>query len=81
MFVFVVMAVGFAGATLVHGQAPGNSSAATARDALGDLKFRNPGPAVAGGRVAAVAGVPGNPNVIYVGAAGGGVWKSTDGGC
>ena len=49
-------------------------------DSLGDLRFRNLGPAVAGGRVAAVAGVPGNSNVIYVGAAGGGVWKSTDGG-
>src|SRR5258708_6287255 len=49
-------------------------------DSLGDLRFRNLGPAVAGGRVAAVAGVPGNPNVIYVGAAGGGVWKSVDGG-
>jgi photosystem II stability/assembly factor-like uncharacterized protein len=47
---------------------------------LGDLRFRNLGPAVAGGRVAAVAGVPGNPNIIYVGAAGGGVWKTTDGG-
>ncbi len=63
-------------------QAPAASatSSVVARDPLGDLKFRNLGPAVAGGRVAAVAGVPGNPNVIYVGAAGGGVWKSTDGG-
>ncbi len=47
---------------------------------LGDLRFRNLGPAVAGGRVAAVVGAPGNPNIIYVGAAGGGVWKTTDGG-
>src|ERR1700678_2783456 len=44
-------------------------------ESLGDLRFRNLGPAVAGGRVAAVAGVPGNPNIIYVGAAGGGRWK------
>ena len=49
-------------------------------ESLGDLRFRNLGPANAGGRVAAVAGVPGNPNIIYVGAAGGGVWKTTDGG-
>ena len=47
---------------------------------LQNLKFRNLGPAVGGGRVAAVAGVPGDPNVIYVGAAAGGVWKSVDGG-
>ena len=33
-----------------------------------------------GNRASAVAGVPGNPNVYYVGAASGGVWKSTDGG-
>jgi hypothetical protein len=35
-------------------------------ESLGDLRFRNLGPAVAGGRVAAVAGVPGSPNIIYV---------------
>jgi photosystem II stability/assembly factor-like uncharacterized protein len=47
---------------------------------LQNLKFRNLGPAVGGGRVSAVAGVPGDPNVIYVGAAAGGVWKSVDAG-
>jgi photosystem II stability/assembly factor-like uncharacterized protein len=41
--------------------------------------FRFMGPAV-GNRIAAVAGVPGNPDVYYVGAASGGVWKTTDGG-
>lgn len=49
-------------------------------DILAHLEFRDLGPATAGGRVAAVAGVPGNPNVYYVGAGGGGVWKSVDGG-
>ena len=49
-------------------------------DFLDNLKFRNLGPANGGGRVAAVAGIPGDPNTYYVGAAGGGVWKSTDGG-
>src|SRR5690348_18474197 len=51
-----------------------------AGDSLNNLKFRNLGPSVAGGRVAAVAGVPGDRNVYYVGAGGGGVWKTTDGG-
>jgi photosystem II stability/assembly factor-like uncharacterized protein len=51
-----------------------------AADIFANLSFRNLGPAVAGGRVAAVAGVPGEPNVYYVGAAGGGVWKTVDGG-
>src|SRR5579875_961525 len=45
-----------------------------------ELHFRDLGPAQAGGRVAAVVGIPGNPNIYYVGAAGGGVWKTTDGG-
>ncbi|HEX4021537.1 MAG TPA: hypothetical protein VHX63_10360 [Acidobacteriaceae bacterium] len=33
-----------------------------------------------GGRDVAVAGVPGDPRTYYVGAVGGGLWKSTDGG-
>jgi photosystem II stability/assembly factor-like uncharacterized protein len=49
-------------------------------DILENMKFRNLGPAAGGGRVAAVAGVPGNANVYYVGAAAGGVWKTVDGG-
>jgi photosystem II stability/assembly factor-like uncharacterized protein len=44
------------------------------------LQFRDIGPALAGGRVVTVVGVPGNPDIYYMGAAGGGVWKSTDGG-
>src|ERR1041385_9301189 len=49
-------------------------------DSLNNLKFRNLGPSVAGGRVAAVVGVPGDRNVYYVGTAAGGVWKMIDGG-
>lgn len=52
----------------------------SAQDSLSYLKFRDVGPSIAGGRVAAVAGVPGQLNTYYVGAAGGGVWKTTDGG-
>jgi len=44
------------------------------------LHWRGIGPTVFGGRVTAVAGVPGRPNIIYVGHASGGVFKSTDGG-
>ena len=43
------------------------------------LKFRYMGPAAAG-RIATVAGVPGDPNTYYLGSASGGVWKSTDAG-
>lgn len=45
-----------------------------------NLKFRNLGPAIAGGRVSAVAGIPGDPAIYYVGAAAGGIFKTTDGG-
>ncbi|HZQ92797.1 MAG TPA: hypothetical protein VFA60_13460 [Terriglobales bacterium] len=49
-------------------------------DPLENLKFRNLGPTVGGGRVTAVVGVPGKPNIYYAGAAAGGVFKSVDGG-
>ncbi len=42
------------------------------------LEFRYIGPV--GNRATAVAGVPGNPYIYYVGAASGGIFKSTDGG-
>jgi hypothetical protein len=47
--------------------------------ALKGLKFRNIGPA-AGGRASRACGVPGDPLTYYVATAGGGVWKSSDGG-
>jgi photosystem II stability/assembly factor-like uncharacterized protein len=43
------------------------------------MRWRLIGPYRAG-RVSAVAGVPGNPTVYYMGTPGGGVWKTTDGG-
>ena len=43
------------------------------------LQFRFMGPAV-GNRISAAVGIPGDPSTYYVGAASGGVWKSTDSG-
>ncbi|MGH8280112.1 MAG: WD40/YVTN/BNR-like repeat-containing protein, partial [Gammaproteobacteria bacterium] len=43
------------------------------------LQFHYMGPP-AGGRIASVAGIPGNYSTYYLGAASGGLWKSTDGG-
>src|SRR5207248_9551635 len=56
------------------------ASATVGADSLNNVKFRNLGPSVGGGRVAAVVGVPGDRNTYYVGAGAGGVWKTTDGG-
>ena len=44
------------------------------------LEWRPIGPVNMSGRVADVEGVPGNPNILYVGAASGGIWKTVDGG-
>ncbi|MEZ6094661.1 MAG: hypothetical protein R3C03_10560 [Pirellulaceae bacterium] len=46
---------------------------------LDSLEYRLVGP-FRGGRSAAVAGVPGKPNLYYMGACGGGVWRTDDGG-
>jgi photosystem II stability/assembly factor-like uncharacterized protein len=43
------------------------------------MKWRMIGP-YRGGKVNAVAGIPGDPAIYYFGANGGGVWKTTDGG-
>ncbi len=44
---------------------------------LGEMQWRNVGP-FRGGRTRAVSGVPSQPNVFYVGAVNGGVWKTDD---
>ncbi|WP_462250096.1 WD40/YVTN/BNR-like repeat-containing protein [Ekhidna sp.] len=43
------------------------------------MQWRNIGP-FRGGRSAAVTGVPGKPNLYYMGATGGGVWRTKDAG-
>jgi len=73
----VLTAVMFATAALGQTAAAGDNQPP---DILENMKFRNLGPAAGGGRVAAVAGIPGNANLYYVGAAAGGVWKTADGG-
>jgi len=47
---------------------------------LTGLHWRSIGPAMFGGRVVDVAGVPGKPDLLFVGAASSGLYKSTNGG-
>jgi photosystem II stability/assembly factor-like uncharacterized protein len=47
---------------------------------LAGMEARSIGPAGMSGRVAAVVGAPSDPNIVYVGAATGGIWRSTNGG-
>jgi len=49
-------------------------------DPFANLQLRNLGPAVSGGRVTSVTGLPGKPGTYYVGSAGGGLWKTIDDG-
>jgi len=54
-----------------------NSGAVYSPELLKGLKYRCIGPA-RGGRVTAVAGIPSQTATFYMGATGGGVWKTTD---
>lgn len=47
---------------------------------FGAVEARSIGPAVMGGRITAIDGVNNSPKTLYVGTAGGGVWKSTTAG-
>ncbi|RMH13554.1 MAG: hypothetical protein D6701_12225 [Gemmatimonadetes bacterium] len=49
-------------------------------EALRSLEPRSIGPAGMSGRIAAITALPDDPDVVYVGAATGGLWKSTNGG-
>ena len=74
----IISAVVFIGASLfASGQGIENLNG----DALfGDIEARHIGPALMSGRVSDVTGHPTDNKVIYIGTAGGGVWKSQDGG-
>ena len=47
---------------------------------FGALKARQIGPALMSGRISDLEGHPTNPKIFYVGAAGGGVWMTNNGG-
>jgi photosystem II stability/assembly factor-like uncharacterized protein/DNA-binding FrmR family transcriptional regulator len=76
--IFIVLASSFSFAQTQNKAAP--SSGKTVDEKLfGAMRWRQVGP-FRGGRVLAVTGIEGEPNVFYFGAASGGVWKSTDAG-
>jgi photosystem II stability/assembly factor-like uncharacterized protein len=78
LFAAALASILLAGAAPVR-QGPADAAAGEKPlDPYAGLAYRFIGPP--GNRVSAVAGVPGDPNTCYAGAASGGVWKSTDGG-
>ncbi len=60
--------------------AVGRPQATVAPKDFGQLRWREIGPAVMGGRLDVVVGIPGDPSTIYLGHSSGGLYKSTDGG-
>jgi photosystem II stability/assembly factor-like uncharacterized protein len=58
----------------------GLASQTIVTDKLKNLEFREIGPAVMGGRIDDFGVVESNPNIVYVGTASGGVWKTTNNG-
>lgn len=71
----ILATLGAAAALLRAAPAPGGPPAIDSA-----LRWRAIGPAATGGRVTAVAGVPGDPAILYVGTAAGGIFKSLNGG-
>src|SRR5499433_3930891 len=71
MFTIVIVCLSVGGTVLTRGQQIDHKI-------LSSLRYRYIGPV--GNRVSAIAGVPGQPNMYYAGAASGGIFKTTDGG-
>src|ERR1043165_4059064 len=59
-------------------ESPGDET--TAVKSFERLEWRSIGPANMGGRIADIEGVAGNPNLVYVATASGGLFKTTNGG-
>src|SRR5512143_3035626 len=76
LLLFVLAAL-LASTAIVHGQ---NGKLRPEETALKNLQWRAIGPAIMGGRIDDFAVVEGNASTFYVGAATGGVWKTTNAG-
>src|SRR6266571_8352101 len=72
-----VSALVLASGSVVYGQ---NGKARPEETALKNMQWRSIGPAIMGGRIDDFAVVEGNASTFYVGAATGGVWKTTNAG-
>jgi photosystem II stability/assembly factor-like uncharacterized protein len=73
-----VFAVALVGAVLLVPTGRAQQPARPGADSYGHLRWRFIGPE--GNRFSAAAGTPGDPTIYYVGAASGGIYKTTDGG-
>jgi hypothetical protein len=69
-----------AGALLFAGSLPAQLTSPLDSATLAGFRWRSIGPAIMGGRVTDVEGVPGNSKVFYVATATGGIWKTINAG-
>jgi photosystem II stability/assembly factor-like uncharacterized protein len=74
------VAAGLFGGALIVGADARPADQANPIDKLKNIELREIGPAVMGGRIDDFAVVESNPNVVFVGVASGGVWKTTNNG-
>jgi len=82
LFLILLLAISLSGQSYSQRKkSKSNSASQSLIDAktYENLQWRSIGP-FRGGRSAAVTGVPGKPNLFYMGATGGGVWRTTDAG-
>ncbi len=78
LVVLAILAVVWTVPGMAQGRRGGQDEMSGGENGLRALHFRALGPE--GNRVASIIGEPGNPNVVYIGAADGGIWKTSDGG-
>jgi len=71
---------GLFGGSLIAGAEPRPADQPNPADKFKNLELREIGPAVMGGRIDDFAVVESNPNIVFVGVASGGVWKTTNNG-
>ncbi|HEY7913889.1 MAG TPA: hypothetical protein VIG62_18400 [Blastocatellia bacterium] len=80
LYLMVAAMLPVAAARQVYSQSPQSAGAANEAAILASLKWRSIGPTNMGGRVTDITGIPGDPHTFYVGAADGGIFKTTNGG-
>lgn len=79
--VLMAAAAGMRSSAQTPAQAPAAAPAVAAEaEAIARLPWRNIGPANQAGRISVFVGVPGDPSILYVGGAAGGIFKSTNAG-
>lgn len=79
LLILCLLALLFVRPVVAQKKAPAKTTVSFDEKLYDAIEWRSIGP-YRGGRASAVAGVAGKPNLYYMGATGGGVWRTSDGG-